>query len=378
MENTKNNQWAFLILGAAILMGGIVRLTPALLSDFPIIDGGMFYTMIKDIQANNYALPFFTTYNNQSIPFVYPFFSFYLTAFISDITHISVLNLVQYLPAIVATLSIPAFYWMAKNLLHSSQTAVLATLAFAFIPRTFSWFVLGGGISRSFYQLFIILAVSAGYKLFTSNERNNKYLFLTILFNSLTVLSHPEAAIHAISIGVLLVLFYGINRQGLVYAFAIAIGVLFTTAIWWMPALSRHSMAPFISAMQTGGHSLLSFWGALVPGFASERNISIFTVFALLGIASQFHKRDYFLIAWFVLPFIVEPRSASAISVFPLALLSGIGFAEIIIPSLARHLRPQDMNIGWTYYFHRSPLLRISLIYIIFISLVGSFTTSLD
>jgi len=378
MNNHKQDQWGFLFLGTAILMGGIVRLVPPLLVDFPVVDGGMFYTMINDILANKYVLPIFTTYNNHSIPFLYPFFSFYLTAFISDVTHLPVLGLIQFLPAVIATISIQFFYLMAKNLLGSPQKASFATLAFAFIPSTFSWFVLGGGLSRSFYQLFIILAVTNGYKLFTCKENNYKYLALTILFNSLTVLSHPEASIHALAIGVLLVLFYGRDRQGFFSAVLVAIGVLLGTSVWWIPAFLQHGLSPIVSAIQAGGHSFFSIWGALVPRFGEERNISLFTVFALLGIAAQLHRRHFFLISWFILPFIVEPRSASAISVFPLALLSSIGFAEIIVPSLLKNLQTQKKIVEWTIYFQQSKLLRVSLLYVIFIAFFGAFSTSLN
>lgn len=375
MRNKEKKQWAFLILGTAILMGSIVRLAPGLLSDFPLLDGGMFYAMIKDIQNNQFALPLYTSYNK--IPFTYPFFSFYFSALISSVLKIPTLQIVQFLPGIITSLSIPAFYWMAKEVLQSNSKAALATLAFAFIPRTFSWFILGGGISRSFYELFLILAIASGYQLYTKTEKQRKYLLLTILFNSLVVLSHPEAILHAGTIGALLAAFFARDRQKILNTVTVGAGVLALTSIWWLQVLIKHGVAPFIAAAQTGGHSIFSFWGVLVPNYIEESQLTLYTVFAIVGIFWQIRKKDFFLIAWLITPFIIEPRSATAISAMPLAMLAGIGLSEIIIPTLGRQAAKNANNSDWTHYFINSKLLRAFLLYIIFISLVNAFGFSL-
>ena len=69
-----------LLLLAAIIFGAWFRIMPAWLAGFPVNDGGMFYTMILDLQANHYAAPLFTTYNHVSIPYAYPPLGIYIGA----------------------------------------------------------------------------------------------------------------------------------------------------------------------------------------------------------------------------------------------------------------------------------------------------------
>ena len=63
------NEISSLILLAALLFGTLFRFFPSWLAGFPINDGGMFYTMMKDLQVNHFLPPAHTTYNNLNIPF---------------------------------------------------------------------------------------------------------------------------------------------------------------------------------------------------------------------------------------------------------------------------------------------------------------------
>ena len=77
---------AIIFLIIATLIGGYIRLKIVLESDFPLNDGGLFYTMIKDLIANNYHLPFSTTYNQINLPYVYPPLMFYFSGFLAELT----------------------------------------------------------------------------------------------------------------------------------------------------------------------------------------------------------------------------------------------------------------------------------------------------
>ncbi|MFM8875993.1 MAG: hypothetical protein ACKOGC_07965, partial [Anaerolineae bacterium] len=60
---------SILILIIAILLGGWFRFMPAWLAGFPVNDGGMFYTMMEELQANHFVPPLYTSYNHLNIPF---------------------------------------------------------------------------------------------------------------------------------------------------------------------------------------------------------------------------------------------------------------------------------------------------------------------
>src|SRR4051812_31493754 len=95
--------------------GGFVRLQPALLSSFPLNDGGLFYSMTMGLKNNGFILPQTTTYNLADIPFAYPPFAFYLVGLLNTLTNWPVLDIFRILPALISTLTIPAFFLLARQ-----------------------------------------------------------------------------------------------------------------------------------------------------------------------------------------------------------------------------------------------------------------------
>ncbi|HUM27554.1 MAG TPA: hypothetical protein PKN81_15060, partial [Anaerolineales bacterium] len=127
----------FLLL--AVVFGLAVRLYPILKTDFPLVDGGMFYTMVNDLRAEGFSLPLVTSYNQADIPFAYPPLGFYLAGLINLLTGISVLNILRWLPFLISMLNIPLFYFMAERLIESKPKAALAALIFALTPSAYWW-----------------------------------------------------------------------------------------------------------------------------------------------------------------------------------------------------------------------------------------------
>ena len=123
-----------LLVIAAFILGGWLRLLTAYQAGFPIGDGGLFYVMIRALQDNGYRLPEFFLYNGLNIPFAYPPLAFYLTGAINSILKIPLLAVIQWFPAVVLTFSLFPFYRLSKTLLKSDFTAGIATLFYAFLP----------------------------------------------------------------------------------------------------------------------------------------------------------------------------------------------------------------------------------------------------
>ncbi len=374
MEQTQIKKWSYLFLGAAFLFGIIVRISPAILSDFPINDGGMFYVMIEDLLTNDFKLPLFTTYNNLDIPYMYPPFSFYFTGSLSKVLDINLISLFQFLPAIVSSISVIAFYFLAKNITNSHNVAVLGTLSFALIPATYSWFVMGGGISRSLYLLFYILATNYTYHLFTNKQVKKNVIWLTILFNSLVVLSHPEAALQVFMSGILLFFIFGRNRSGTINAGLVGAGVLVFTSIWYIPVIQNHGLAPVFSAFQTGGYSMVSLWFIFVPSFGQEQFFTLFSVLALIGLAIKLQHRKNFLVLWFALPLIVEPRSGPAFSIIPMSILAGIALSYLLTHIFSEQYQSLiQTNDDWPNLLERSKSVRILMAYIVLVGVISAF-----
>ena len=116
------------------LIGLAIRLAAPLQAAFPLNDGGLFYAMIVDLQEARYALPMYATYNSAAIPFAYPPLAFYLTGLLADLLHISTLDIVRILPAIVSGLTIPAFYLLAREITDFKMPKYRSCLGFSPSP----------------------------------------------------------------------------------------------------------------------------------------------------------------------------------------------------------------------------------------------------
>jgi hypothetical protein len=176
MKIVHRTEWATLLLILAISLGTYIRFNPTLLSGFPINDGGMFTVMLDELKANHYLLPAFTSFNHLNIPFVYPPLGFYLGDLTSDLFGWSSITTLRWMPAFFASLSILGFYFLAIRLLKDKYRAAVSTLFFAFMPRAFQWYIMGGGLTRGLGQLFMLLTLASLVRLYQENRRVDIFL----------------------------------------------------------------------------------------------------------------------------------------------------------------------------------------------------------
>lgn len=317
----RKNQDA-LTVGTLMLFGGILRFLPGWLAGFPINDGGMFLTMIRDLQANRFVLPSVTSYNFSEIPFAYPPFGFYLTGLLSDLLSVPPIELLRWAPPIVSVVIIPAFYWISLTLDFSRAKAAIATALYALFPSVADWLIMGGGITRSFGILFLLFSVGFVYKLFRTGGAAN--LTLSIVFCALTILSHPEAGLQVAVLCLVLWLLYGRTIAGLKHALALSVGVFLATSIWWLTVLMTHGLAPFLSAMQTGARERM-LESIFHTFFSYQGDLPLLPFLVLIGLVAVIRGRDIFPILWAFIPFLVDPRNAPSVAIFSLLILAANG-----------------------------------------------------
>ena len=326
-------EWIGLILGIAVIFGMFVRFLPGGMAGFPLNDGGMFLSMIRDLESSGYTLPEFTSYNGLNIPFAYPPFGFYFARLLSDLLAIPELTLLRWLPPLVNSFSILAFYLLASDLMKSKSLGALASAFYALTPGAFGWFVMGGGLTRSFGSIFLLLTVYTALRLFQSG--NKKLIALTILFGALTVLSHPEAGIHAAAACLLVWIFFGRSVQSLWNSILVGAGVLLLTAPWWGTVIAFHGLTPFLSAVHTGSYGT-PLWKALFGLIVGDGVIPILAILRLISLGWGVWKKQYFLLAWVLIPYMVEPRSAPSVAFYPMTMLIALAFAEAIPYAITR------------------------------------------
>ena len=374
-SETQQKYLPYLLLAFAVSLGAFIRLYAAWKAGFPMVDGGMFLSMARDIQSSRYLLPMVASYNNLQIPFAYPPLGFYLLAGINTLTGISLLSLLQWLPAIFSALTIPAFYLLAGRILGSNSRAALATVIFALSPQAFEWQLMGGGLTRSLGALFAILTLYFAIRMFM--EKSNRLLVATLLTAAVTVYSHPEWALQTAAACVLAGWFFGRNRPGLVRSLVVALGVLILTMPWWLTVGLRHGLNVFLLAAQTPQGRWLFWWPLLNMSFAGATNILVVGL-GLVGVFICLKKREHFLPVWLAASFLVDLRSAAHVATLQLALLATLTLVDMVFPwfkhSPADPARPVSASSGAL----PSRLAQIFMAYLFVTMLIGSFNSSIN
>ncbi|MDQ6905235.1 MAG: hypothetical protein M3176_00255 [Chloroflexota bacterium] len=339
-------------VGAAVALGTYIRAARTFAHDFPLNDGGLFFTMVQDLQRAHYQLPAVTSYNAANIPFTYSPFGLYVAALVNDITRISLTNLFRFLPFLVVTATMLAFFLLARSVLKSKPAVLAALLAFALIPRSFIWLIMGGGMTRAFGFLFALLALYTVHEMYEREEVG--LVFPTALFSGLTILSHIETGKFLAYTMVIFFVCYGAHRTGVIHAALVAAGTAIIVAPWLITVVAYHGLAPFQAANQTGS--------SIFTGPADRQNIRnmihVFGLgtnepyfwllggFGLLGALvlvvrslASVQRREYILPAlpiWWLVIVLLDNRAANTFTTIPVALCAGVGIAEMVIPALNR------------------------------------------
>ena len=362
MKPIRRTELADLILMLAVFIGAFMRFNPTLLAGFAINDGGMFSVMVDDLETSRYRLPAFTSYNHLNIPFAYPPLGFYLGRIASDLFGLSAPEALRWVPAFFASLSVPAFYLLALRLLKNKYHAAISTLLFALMPRALSWFVMGGGLTRSPGQFFMLLTLATVIRLYEENRRVD--IFLAGLFGGLAVMSHPEAAVHTFVSAILFWIMLSRSRTSFINSLLVGALVFLVSAPWWGTVISHHGVEPLLNGARTGNNPLAVFH-LLFFVFTEEPYATIIAILGLIGLAHRLMRRDYLLPLWMVIPFLVEGRSAAGPAAIPLAMLAAIGLMDVVIAALQPKVESEVQQVDRVSSVELNVLLYVFL-YLIF------------
>jgi hypothetical protein len=305
--------------------------------DFPLNDGGLFFAMVKDITANGFRTPLYTSYNHAQIPFVYPPLGLYVAA-IFGAAGIPLLGLFRFMPAALSAASVPAAYGLAQKMLGDRLAAAFAAWAVAILPESFHWRIMGGGITRSFGFLFGLLTLNS---LIVLMQRPSRKVFAaTCIFGAATVLSHPEATVHFALGGAVLLVFKVRDWKKLAAVLTAGVVMLILSAVWWLPAVRWHGFGPWLGAM--GSRDI--FTGpVLLLGLVSKLD-ALTLVFALVGMITGRRDRVALLLTFGIAMFILVPRGANQVAILVVAMLFGLG-ARVVIEAI---LAPLDRSPNGT------------------------------
>ncbi|HEY5982403.1 MAG TPA: hypothetical protein VIU38_02955 [Anaerolineales bacterium] len=320
-----------LVLSLAIILGIGLRLSAVTSHDFPLNDGGLFYTMVQDLLRNSLRNPLYTSYNNAEIPFVYPPLGLYLAALLTR-AGIPLRQVFRFLPLLFSVLSIPVAYRLSRKLLDDPLAAAFCALGIAILPESFAWRIMGGGITRAPGFLLGLLTLNSLLGLFDRPTRGSA--IWTGVFGAATVLAHPEATVH-IGLGALILLGFRLRHRQQLLTVIFAGGLVVAIAApWWVQALAAHGWTPWMSAARSR-----DWMPWYVYAFRLAADLDALTlVLALLGAIVATRRNAAFLLTYMALMFIVLPRSAPQYAILPVGMLFGIGTTRL----LQAVLRPLD------------------------------------
>jgi hypothetical protein len=360
------------ILLFSTFLGGFIRISLTAQAGFPLNDGGMFHTMTREIIEQRFALPDFTAYNGYSIPFFYPPLSFYLAAVLAKLTPLTLLALLQYLPAVLSTLTIPAFFRLSLTFTESKSQAAFATLAFSFLPRAYVWLIMGGGLSRSLGFLFAILALEQLLALF--KRQNIRNLPGAALFSALTILSHPEVSWFLFCSAALAGLWYGRSRAGIRHALLVVAGAFILILPWLLTVLLKHGASPLLAAFQVRNDSSLPLIQLILFTYTEEAFTDILGTLAFLGFFNELFRKRFFLPAWVALTVFLTLRNAPYILMLQVTLLAGIGLDQVVLPGITRQGQISKTSIKeWFETKTGAAFCTILLVYLLFSAISFSF-----
>jgi len=321
-----------IIFGLLVLVVGVsVRINFVSGSSYPMNDGGFFFTMTEELIENGFRLPKFTSYNFSDIPFAYPPLAFYIVGIINKLSGISLLSLFRYFPLVISCLTIPAYYLLTGHFFKDKIYRLLTVYLFVTLPRSFEWFVMGGGITRSVGFLFAILAI---YFIWNSLEEDKFGPNLTwgAVFSGLTILSHPVTSLFLV-FSVIVIYLYNypfIIKNGILLVFMI-IGI---TSPWWITILGFHGISPYIGASNTGHLNWFEIKNLITLNFGYENQyfLSVVSLLAILGMFSKRKKMSLLLTIIWILGYFAIPRGGIDLLTAFLPALAVLGFEVVTNP----------------------------------------------
>lgn len=316
--------YRYILLGVCV-WGALLRILPSVYTDFPLNDGGMFFTLTSELIQNKFVPPIESSYNLSHLPFAYPPLGFFLMAEVSELGRIPLLPVMQYGPGILAALTLIPFWWLARILLGSRGKALVATVAYASLPGVYHTLIIGGGVPRSLGLLFALFSLVA----YAASKKRNSgvYTWYAALFLGVAALSHLEMAVFGVT-GILVWSVW--KKYALTDVARVGIGSLVVSAGWWVWTTARMGWSPWVSAWMnnatTSGNAGL-LW---LLGFGYEPGVSLIMVAGAVGISYAAWKREWWLPVWLGVLFLVLRRGPETAAGIVMSLAAGYAGWDVL------------------------------------------------
>lgn len=314
-------------------------------TDFPLNDGGLFLEFIRSTVDVFPDIPRTVVYNGLSLPFAYPPLSFWTGAALTKLGFDD-LEIVRVLPILMNILYALLFALALERSGKSYLVTALALMFFLVSARSYEWLVMGGGISRGFGSIFMLLSMIAVR--IPGRERSPPLpLSRLILCGGAVggaILSHLEWGLLATALVVVCLALRSRTLWDFVRSCLISGGTAFILIAPWVASiLATHGLAPFVAAGQTSQSGFLHSLEQLIWLIRTN----IFNIFLALGGAALLWRREFFWVIFFFLCIFVTPRHGPTPIVLSLCVFTGYGVV-VAYRLLRQSIRSEVVAIAGT------------------------------
>jgi len=311
------------VLAGVTAVGLMVRAIPILLSDFPVNDGGLFYAMVRAIQAAGWVLPSTVAWNGNDLPFTYPPLAFFLVGLANAGLGVDLPTLFRFVPLLASSLVVPAMFLLGRSLLRSDVGGLAAALAYGVAPSSFIWLIQGGGVTRAPGMLLAVLTLWQVVSLVRTPTVGRAAA--TGVLAGLTILTHPAAALFTAVSAVVIWTFEGRTTRALVLSGA-ALGVATLVAAPWALAVIQHHGLAGLLDVQNNGPDPRSTIISLVAGrITGNQFVDPLALFGLGMAILSLLRRHFLLPIWFLAAAFLAWQYAMV----PLGLLIGVAAVDL-------------------------------------------------
>jgi hypothetical protein len=327
------------LLGLALVTGLVVRLAPILVADFPLMDGGLFVTMARDIRHAGFGLPEFSTYNAGNVPFAYPPLGLCILALVPG----DPISTERWLPLVWSILAIPAAYLLARELVDELR-AGLTALLFAAMPV--AWAIEGGGVTRALAFALLLFALWRVAVLVRSPGFRNAAV--AGLLGAMAVLAHPQVGPAGLASGALL-LAATPSRRGVLATVVAGVVALAITSPWLALIVSRYGWESIGAAASS--HPQDDALGRLLTfGPSGIGTMDFILPLGLLGTVVLLRRREWLFPAW-VLAMLIVPGGEGRYAAVAWALLAATGAAVVAKAVTSEGALKLAAAIGFAWLF---------------------------
>ena len=323
--------WDAAVLLASLAIAVGIRVQLLLGADFPINDGALFLVFVDAVARTFPHLPATIDYNGLTIPFAYPPLAFWVSGAAVRLGA-APLTLVQDLPILMNIGWVLLFAGLLLRCGASRLFTAVAVLVFGTTFRSYEWLVMGGGLSRGFGSLFLLLALHALLPPGLWRERAGWHwtrLVLGGLCIGGAVLSHLEWGILC-TFGALACVVLARPKLLPFVTAGLVLGAVSSLVVlpWIASVLHAHGLAPFRAASRTSAWNIRA-----IPEGARmvTRNAMELLPLVLFGAVLVLRTRAVFWVVFMAASAVLIPRSGETPLVLGIGVLGATGLIAVVL-----------------------------------------------